>query len=60
MNDTEACAPRAYAGSMFAHQGGWDEFLYAAVPILVIFGLLRLANSRAKKLGRRPSPDEPG
>lgn len=40
---------------MFAHQGGWDEFLYVAVPIALIFGLLRLANSRAKKLGATPS-----
>jgi hypothetical protein len=39
----------AYADKMFAHQGGWDEMLYAAVPILLIFGLLRLANSRAKR-----------
>lgn len=45
---------------MFAHQGGWDEFLYVAVPIALIFALLRLANSRAKKLGGVPvsSPDE--
>jgi hypothetical protein len=45
---------------MFAHQGGWDEFLYVAVPIALIFALLRLANSRAKKLGGAPvsSPDE--
>jgi hypothetical protein len=40
----------AYADMMFAHQGGWDELLYALVPIALIFGLLRLANSRAKKL----------
>jgi hypothetical protein len=40
----------AYADIMFAHQGGWDEMLYALVPIVLIFGLLRLANSRAKKL----------
>ena len=40
----------AYADMMFAHQGGWDEMLYALVPIVLIFGLLRLANSRAKKL----------
>ena len=39
----------AYADKMFAHQGGWDEMLYAAVPILLIFGLLRLANTRAKR-----------
>ena len=42
---------------MLAHQGGWDEFLYAAVPIGVIFGLLRLATSRAKRL---PPPDNSG
>ena len=40
----------AYDDMMFAHQGGWDEMLYALVPIVLIFGLLRLANSRAKKL----------
>jgi hypothetical protein len=45
----------AYADIMFAHQGGWDELLYALVPIALIFGLLRLANSRAKKL----APPEP-
>ncbi len=39
----------AYADIMFAHQGGWDEMLYAAAPILLIFGLLRLANTRAKR-----------
>ena len=39
---------------MLAHQGGWDEFLYAAVPIAVIFGLLRLATTRAKRL---PPPE---
>ena len=44
----------AYADMMFAHQGGWDEMLYALVPIGLIFGLLRLANSRAKKL---PPPE---
>jgi hypothetical protein len=40
----------AYADIMFAHQGGWDEMLYALVPIVLIFGRLRLANARAKKL----------
>lgn len=34
---------------MFAHQGGWDEILYALGPIVLIFGLLRLASSRAKR-----------
>ena len=34
---------------MLAHQGGWDEFLYAAVPIALIAWLLRVATTRAKK-----------
>jgi len=43
---------------MFAHQGGWDEMLYALVPIALIFGLLRLANSRAKKLAPPESTNQ--
>ena len=43
---------------MLAHQGGWDEMLYAAVPILVIMVLLRLAHSRAKKVSPGPTPPE--
>lgn len=51
--------PTAYAEMMLAHQGGWDEVLYAAVPIAVIFGLLWLANSRAKKI-QRGNVTDPG
>ncbi len=43
---------------MLAHQGGWDEFLYAAVPILLIVGLLRLATKRAKQQ-QQSSEQEP-
>ncbi|MCE2734931.1 MAG: hypothetical protein ACK45J_08155 [Acidimicrobiaceae bacterium] len=43
---------------MFAHQGGWDEFLYAAVPIALIAGLLRLATTRARKQ-TASAPDQP-
>jgi hypothetical protein len=42
---------------LFAHQGGWDEFLFAAGPIALIGGLLWLANKRAKDLGRRDEND---
>lgn len=31
---------------MFAHQGGWDEFLMVAAPIIVFALLLRAANRR--------------
>jgi hypothetical protein len=40
---------------MLAHQGGWDEILLVAGPILVIVGLLRLAKKRVD----RPSDDPP-
>jgi len=46
------CSPTLV--DMFAHQGGWDEFLFAAVPILLIAGLLRLATTRARKLPPPP------
>lgn len=33
--------------SLLAHQGGWDEILLVAGPVLVLAGLLWLANRRA-------------
>lgn len=36
--------------TMLAHQGGWDEFLWVAAPIVAVFGLLRVANSRARRI----------
>ncbi len=33
---------------MLAHQGGWDEALFVAVPMAVLVGLLALAQHRAK------------
>ena len=35
--------------TIFAHQGGWDEILMVAAPIILLFCLLKLANSRAKR-----------
>ncbi len=32
---------------MLAHQGGWDEALFVAVPMLLFFLLLRVAKRRA-------------
>jgi hypothetical protein len=34
------------ASVILAHQGGWDEILLVAAPILVIVGLLTLAKRR--------------
>ena len=38
--------------SVLAHQGGWDELLFVAEPILLIIGLLAVANKRAKAVQR--------
>jgi hypothetical protein len=31
-----------------AHQGGWDEALYVAIPALILFYALRKAEKRAR------------
>jgi hypothetical protein len=35
---------------MTAHQGGWDELLLVAVPVVLFALLLRMANRRAGRL----------
>ena len=57
MNDTDSRV-RKYDGGVLAHQGGWDELLYVLVPIGFIFFLLRVANSRAKKLPPPPPAND--
>ncbi len=39
---------------MFAHQGGWDEILLVATPLLMLAALLFLANRRAKRKQNTP------
>lgn len=34
---------------VLAHQGGWDEILMVAAPLLILAVLLKLANNRAKE-----------
>lgn len=41
------------AAVVLAHQGGWDEMLMVAVPILVFVFALRLANKRAEEQARK-------
>jgi len=38
--------------ALLSHQGGWDEILLIAGPILVIGGLLMLAKKRADAAAR--------
>jgi len=37
------------AAAIVAHQGGWDEILLVAGPILLIAGLLTLAKRRVDR-----------
>lgn len=41
--------------AVFAHQGGWDEMLLVAAPLVLFALLLGLANRRA---GRQASDEE--
>lgn len=41
------------ASMLFAHQGGWDEVLFALIPLAVVALLLLLANKRANAAQRR-------
>lgn len=38
---------------VLAHQGGWDEALFVALPMLGIVGLLWLARRRADRIAIR-------
>lgn len=40
--------------ALLAHQGGWDEDLLVAGPLLVVVGLLWLAKRRAERIPREP------
>lgn len=45
---------------MLAHQGGWDEILLVAGPILVIIGLLAVVKRRVDRAAEgRPDPEPP-
>ncbi len=46
--------------AILAHQGGWDETLMVAVPVLVLVGLVGLARRRAKTMApvTEPGTDE--
>ncbi|MGH9185886.1 MAG: hypothetical protein ACRD0U_08760 [Acidimicrobiales bacterium] len=46
------------AVALFAHQGGWDEILLVAAPIVVFAGLLWLANRRAEAQLEAEADDE--
>jgi hypothetical protein len=51
------------ASMVFAHQGGWDEIVFALTPLVIVAALLRLANRRANAArtaaARAAAADEP-
>jgi hypothetical protein len=42
------------AETVLAHQGGWDEAFFVAIPLIVFAGLLLLAKRRAEKMAQDP------
>ncbi len=47
------------AAAIVAHQGGWDEILLVAGPIVLIAGLLTLAKRRVDRAAADPTVDQP-
>lgn len=45
------------AAVVLAHQGGWDEALFVAVPMAVLVGLLWLAQRRAAEEETAEGPE---
>ncbi len=44
---------------VFAHQGGWDEVLFVAIPIGLFAFLLYIANKKAQAKLDTEDPDRP-
>lgn len=42
---------------VLAHQGGWDELLLVAVPLVLLALLLGVASIRAKRIATGPADD---
>ncbi len=45
---------------LLAHQGGWDEMLFVAVPIVIFGSLLAIANRRASRIEKQQPPNGEG
>jgi hypothetical protein len=46
--------------AVLAHQGGWDEILFVAVPIVIFGALLAVANKRATRMEEQRRRSEGG
>ncbi|HWL41441.1 MAG TPA: hypothetical protein VNQ73_00760 [Ilumatobacter sp.] len=45
---------------MLAHQGGWDEILLVAGPIVVIVAILAVVKRRVDRAAAEPDPEQGG
>jgi hypothetical protein len=57
---TPVWEPEAVMALLLAHQGGWDEMLFVAVPIVIFGSLLAIANRRASRIERQQPPNGEG
>lgn len=48
--------PVTLASTVLAHQGGWDEILLVAGPIVIIIAVLAVVKRRVDAMG--PLPDD--
>jgi hypothetical protein len=46
-----------FGTSILAHQGGWDEILMVAVPIVIILAVLRVVKKRVDRADWDRHPD---
>ena len=51
--------PEPVTALLLAHQGGWDEMLFVAVPILIFGSLLAVANRRASRIEQQQKLRQP-
>jgi hypothetical protein len=54
---SNALAARSIPGAVLAHQGGWDEILLVAGPMLFVVFLLWLAKRRVTRAGTDSGDD---
>ena len=48
------------AGTVLAHQGGWDEMLFVLAPLVVFAGLLVMARRRVDEMEARDEASPAG
>lgn len=52
-----AVLPTHLVALLLAHQGGWDEIALVLGPIIILGGLLMLANRRADRIASKRDED---